>query len=337
MALKIRIKAVSGVDRETKAVRVTGLGLVINMGLTLFKYVAGFLGHSAAMIADATHSLTDLVTDIVVILGFGIVRKPADETHDYGHGKVEALLAGVCGITLLAAGVGIFWSGTHSIWHFYMGEPIERPGRIAFIAAVLSVVSKEWLYRYTIAWGRKLNSSAVIAKAWDHRSDAFSSIGTTLGIGGALFLGEKARSLDPLAAVIVSFFIVKAAIPILKECTDELLEASLSDEREKELETLILSVEGVRGTHKLRTRKIGHVIALDVHILMDDSLSLFEAHEISDQVERLLREAFGNGNYINLHMEPLSYYDKPGKRTEKQAAGTGKESRKAEAPLDFFP
>ena len=298
-------------DRETRAVRVTWIGLFINTGLTLFKYAAGFMGNSAAMIADATHSLTDLATDIVVILGFRIIRKPADETHDYGHGKVEALLAGLCGITLIAAGVGIFWSGTHAIWHFFTGEPIERPGMIAFVAAILSVVSKEWLYRYTIDWGKKLDSSAVIAKAWDHRSDAYSSIGTTLGIGGAVFLGERARILDPLAAVVVSFFIIKAAVPILKECMDELLEASLSGEREMELQNLIMSVEGIRGTHKLRTRKIGPVIAVDVHILMDESLSLYEAHEISDRVEHLLRETFGHGTYIYLHMEPLSYYAVP--------------------------
>jgi len=305
---------VSGVNRETQAVRVTWLGLFVNTGLTLFKDAAGFMGHSAAMIADATHSLTDLATDIVVILGFRIIRKPADDTHDYGHGKVEALLAGLCGITLIAAGVGIFWSGTHTIWHFFTGEPIERPGLIAFVAAILSVVSKEWLYRYTIGWGRKLNSNAVIAKAWDHRSDAFSSIGTTLGIGGAVFLGEKARILDPLAAVIVSFFIIKAAVPILKECMDELLEASLSGEQEMELHELIMSVEGVRGTHKLRTRKIGPVIAIDVHILMDESLSLVEAHDISARVEHLLRENFGSGTYISLHMEPVSYYAAAGAR-----------------------
>ncbi|MFA0888495.1 MAG: cation diffusion facilitator family transporter [Synergistales bacterium] len=295
-------------DRETQAVRVTWIGLAVNTVLTLFKYVAGFLGGSAAMIADATHSLTDLVTDIVVILGFRIVRKPADETHDYGHGKVEALLAGLCGITLIAAGFGIFWSGTHAIWHHFTGQEIGRPGMIAFVAAIISVVSKEWLYRYTIVWGRKLNSNAVIAKAWDHRSDAFSSIGTTLGIGGALFLGEPARILDPMAAVIVSVFIVRAAIPILKECMDELLEASLCEEHEKVLENLILSVEGIRGTHKLRTRKIGPVIAIDVHILMDESLSLVEAHEISTRVEHLLRDNLGTGTYISLHMEPVSYY-----------------------------
>jgi len=314
-------------DRETRAVRVTWIGLVINLVLTLFKYAAGFLGGSAAMIADATHSLTDLVTDIVVILGFRIVRKPADETHDYGHGKVEALLAGVCGITLIAAGIGIFWSGTHTIWHFFTGEPIERPGLVALVAAVLSVSSKEWLYRYTIKWGRKLNSNAVIAKAWDHRSDAFSSIGTTLGIGGAIFLGEKARILDPLAAVIVSFFIIKAALPILKECMDELLEASLPEESERELENLIMSVEGIRGTHKLRTRKIGPVIAVDIHILMDESLSLYEAHEISDKVEKLLRDTFGSGTYISLHMEPVSYYSVPATHQEAETTAPEPEER----------
>ncbi len=323
-------------DREARAMRVTWLGLVVNTILTLFKYAAGLMGNSAAMIADATHSLTDLVTDIVVILGFRIVRKPADDTHDYGHGKVEALLAGLCGITLIAAGIGIFWSGAHAIWHFYRGEPIDRPGLVAFIAAVLSVVSKEWLYRYTAAWGRKLNSSAVIAKAWDHRSDAFSSIGTTLGIEEPFSWGKSPDS-RPSCRGHREFFHHQGRLPILKECMDELLEASLPEERERELENLIMSVEGIRGTHKLRTRKIGPVIAVDIHVLMDESLSLYEAHEISDSVERLLRETFGHGTYISLHMEPVSYYDKPGTRTENQVAGTGNEIRKADAPSDSFP
>ncbi len=314
-------------DRETRAARVTWLGFFVNLFLTLFKYAAGFMGHSAAMVADATHSLTDLATDIVVILGFRIVRKPADETHDYGHGKVEALLAGLCGITLIAAGVGIFWAGAREICRTFQGAQIEKPGMIAFIAALLSVVSKEWLYRYTIAWGRELNSSAVVAKAWDHRSDAFSSIGTTLGIGGAIFLGEKWRILDPIAAVIVSYFIVKAALPIMKECLDELLEASLPEEREKELENMILSVDGIRGAHKLRTRKIGPVIAVDVHVLMDESLSLVEAHEITDRVERLLRKAFGSGTYISLHMEPVSYYASPVRQPDSKPAASEPEEK----------
>ena len=296
-------------ERNGQAQRVTKLGLWINLLLTAFKYFAGFWGRSGAMVADATHSLSDLITDVVVLLGLSVSGKPADISHPYGHGKVEALLAAVCGISLVLAGGGIFWSGADRVIEVLRGEEIEEPGMLPLIAAFLSVTVKEWLYRYTIVWGRNLDSSALIAKAWDHRSDALSSVGTLVGIGGAIFLGERWRVLDPIAAVIVSFFILRVALSIMRDSLDELIETALPDELEGKLRTLILSVAGVLAYHKLKTRRIGSAIAVDVHIQMDGDLSLTDAHDISRQVELKLWETFGRGTHISLHMEPLG---KPG-------------------------
>ncbi len=293
-------------DRMKKARAVTLTGLVLNLVLTALKYAAGFLGASAAMIADATHSLSDLLTDAVVFFGLEAASKPADSSHPYGHGKIEAILAALCGFSLLLAGGGIFLSGMKNVADFFRGASLPRPGAIALAAALLSVLSKELLYRYTIVWGRRLESSALIAKAWDHRSDAFSSIGTLAGISGAYFLGDRWSVLDPLAAVIVTYFIAKAALPILRDSLDELIEASLPDELEERLRKAILSVEQVESFHKLKTRRIGSAIAVDVHIQMDGKLSLTEAHDISRRVEDELWRLFGGETHISLHMEPRS-------------------------------
>ena len=294
------------VDRMKKARSVTLTGLVVNLVLTALKYAAGFLGSSAAMIADATHSLSDLLTDAVVFFGLEAASKPPDSSHPYGHGKIEAILAAVCGFSLLLAGGGIFLSGMKNVVAFFSGSALPRPGGIALAAALVSVLSKEIMYRYTIVWGRRLESSALIAKAWDHRSDAFSSIGTLAGISGAYFLGERWSVLDPLAAVIVTYFIARAALPILRDSLDELIEASLPDELEDRLRKAILSVDQVESFHKLKTRRIGSAIAVDVHIQMDGKLSLTEAHDVSRHVEDELWRLFGGETHISLHMEPRS-------------------------------
>jgi len=294
-------------ERNNEARRITFLGLVVNIFLTAGKYLAGYFGRSSAMIADATHSLSDLLTDFVVYFGLFAAGKPADSRHPYGHGKIEAILSAVCGISLLLAAGGIFYSGAARIWTLLFRDTvIPGPGISALIAAGVSVVLKEWLFRYTIEGGRRLQSSALIAKAWDHRSDALSSVGTLAGIGGALFGGERWQVLDPLAALVVSVFIVTAALPILRDSLDELIEAALPRELENKLQSAIVSVPGVRSFHKLKTRRIGSSIAVDVHIQMNGALSLDEAHEISRRVEREIWDLFGRDAQISLHMEPLS-------------------------------
>jgi|LSQX01.1.fsa_nt_gb cation diffusion facilitator family transporter len=291
-------------ERGSEARSVVFLGLTVNFFLTGLKYSAGFLGRSSAMIADATHSLSDLLTDLVVYFGLSVAEKPPDARHPYGHGKVEAVLAAICGISLLLAAGGIFYSGVATIFRILRGAGIDRPGVFPLAAAVVSLGIKEWLFRYTISKGRRLESSALIAKAWDHRSDALSSLGTLVGIGGAFFGGEKMRFLDPLAAVTVSVFIVRAALPILRDSLDELIESSLPGELEKQLQSDIVSVPGVNSFHKLKTRRIGSSIAVDVHLQMNGSLSLTEAHDISRKVEEAIWNRFGDEAQISLHMEP---------------------------------
>ena len=291
--------------REKDIYRVTIIGSIVNLLLLIFKFLAGIFGHSAAMIADAVHSLSDFITDIIVILFVRISAKPADSTHRYGHGKFETLASAIIGCILLGVGVGIFVSGVRSIVGVYRGEVLVAPSMLALIAAVVSIAFKEGLYQYTVYKGRRLNSQVVVANAWHHRSDAFSSIATLLGIGGAIFGGEKWRVLDPIVAMVVSAFIIKAAISILKMSLDELLEHSLPKEVEQEIRQIILSVEGVSSPHHLRTRRVGSNYAIEVHIRMDGALSLHDAHQITSIVEDGLKKHFGENTIVTIHTEPI--------------------------------
>lgn len=291
--------------REKGIYRVTIVGSVVNFLLLVFKFFAGIMGHSAAMLADAVHSLSDFITDIIVIVFVRISSKPEDEGHDYGHGKYETLATAIIGIFLLFVGFGILWNGASSIYHFLRGGSLQEPGMLALIAAVVSIVLKEALYQYTVFQGKKLNSQAVVANAWHHRSDALSSIGTAIGIGGAILLGDRWRVLDPLAAVIVSFFIMKVAIQLLIPCVDELLEKSLPADVENKIQETILSFPGVSSPHHLRTRRIGNYYAIEVHVRMDGRISLEEAHHTATAIENKLKELFGKNTHVGIHLEPI--------------------------------
>lgn len=292
--------------RKKEIMKVTLLGSVCNFILLVFKFVAGILGHSSAMIADAVHSLTDFVTDIIVLLFVNISSKPKDEGHDYGHGKYETLATSIIGIVLLCVGVGLFWEGMNKIIGFYFrGEALESPGMIALVAALISIIVKEGLYQYTVIVGKRQNSQAVIANAWHHRSDAFSSIGTALGIGGAILLGDNWRVLDPLAAVIVSVFIVKVAFQLVIPAINDLLEISLPKEVEEEILSVILETSAVKNPHNLRTRRIGNDFAIEVHIRVDGNTTVTRAHELMCEIEKRLRDRFGSGTHIALHVEPI--------------------------------
>ena len=289
------------VAREKGIYRVTIVGSVVNFLLLLFKFFAGIVGHSAAMLADAVHSLSDFVTDIIVIVFVRISSKPEDEGHDYGHGKYETLATAIIGIVLLFVGFGIFWNGASSIYRFLHGGSLQEPGMLALIAALVSIAFKEALYRYTVFRGKKLNSRAVVANAWHHRSDALSSI----GIGGAILLGNHWRVLDPIAAVVVSFFIMKVAVKLLIPCVDELLEKSLPADVENEIQRIILSFPGVSSPHHLRTRRIGNHYAIEVHVRMDGKITLEEAHRTATAIENTLKEQFGEGTHVGIHVEPV--------------------------------
>lgn len=291
-------------SREKEIYKVTLCGGAVNLLLLVFKFVAGITAHSSAMIADAVHSLSDFVTDIVVIAFVRISGKPQDEDHEYGHGKYETFATALIGAALLFVGVGIFADSASGIVGFMRGERLEAPGMLAFVAALVSVLSKEAVYRYTVIKGRRLNSKAVIANAWHHRSDALSSIGTMAGIGGAIFLGDSWRVLDPLAALVVSLFVIRVAWQLVKPSIDELLEKSLPKEMEDTITAVILSFKGVRSPHHLRTRYIGNTIAIEVHIRLDGSMTLNEAHDITKGIEAALKEKFGERTHIGIHMEP---------------------------------
>lgn len=291
--------------RERGIYRVTLVGSVANLLLLIFKFVAGIVGHSAAMLADAVHSLSDFVTDIIVLVFVRISSKPEDEGHDYGHGKYETLATAIIGIILVLVGFGIFWNGVQSIWSFLQGESLSEPGMLALVAAVVSIVVKELLYQYTVLRGKSLNSQAVVANAWHHRSDALSSIGTAVGIGGAILLGPAWRVLDPIAAVVVSGFIMKVAVQLLIPCLDELLEKSLPAEVENKIVETILSFPGVSSPHHLRTRRIGSNYAIEVHVRMDGRISLEEAHHTATQIELKLKELFGKNTHVGIHVEPV--------------------------------
>ncbi|AAM31474.1 cation diffusion facilitator family transporter [Methanosarcina mazei] len=296
-------------SRYSQAVHVTKVSVVSNILLTFFKFFAGIVGNSSAMIADAVHSTSDFMTDIAVIAGLKVARKPGDSTHNYGHGKIETLSAAFIGLVLIAVAFGIFWGGLEKVIAFYHGEMLPAPSGIALSAAVLSIVTKEWLFRYTIVYARGLRSDALTANAWHHRSDALSSIGTMIGIGGAVLLGGRWAVLDPIAAVILSFFVFRVAVEISYKNLNELLEASLDSTTYKSIEEILISTEGVLGFHELKTRKIGNAMAADVHIEVDRNLNIVDAHEISVKVEDRLKEVCGKNGYFSIHVEPCPEHE----------------------------
>lgn len=284
--------------------KITLVGSVVNLLLVIIKFIGGTIGRSSALLADAVHSLSDFLTDIIVIVFVRIAGKPQDETHDYGHGKYETLATIIIGLILLFVGIKLCVDNALLISRAVRGEVLPRPEIIALIVAAISIVAKEALYHYSVIRGRSINSKALVANAWHHRSDALSSIGTLVGIAGAMFLGERWRILDPIAAVVISALIIKVAVQIMKPCVDELLERSLPPETEREISNIMLSTPGVRAMHHLRTRRIGNNIAIEAHIKMDGGITLTDAHEIASEVERELRQKYGSETHIGLHMEP---------------------------------
>ena len=292
-------------NREKELTVVTLVGSIGNLVLLAFKFVAGIVGHSAAMVADAVHSLSDFITDLIVLVFVRVGAKPQDDGHDYGHGKFETLATLFVGLALAAAAIGIIVSGAVKFAGWLQGETLQMPGRLALWAAVLSIVVKEVLYRYTIARGRALDSTAVVANAWHHRSDALSSIGAAIGIGGALLLGERWAVLDPLASIVVGAMLIKVAWELVNVSGGELTDSSLDADTEREIEEIICSFPEVSEPHNLRTRRIGSRIAIEAHVRLRGDMSLHEAHSIVSEIEKRLRARFGAQTLVTIHMEPL--------------------------------
>ncbi len=292
-------------NRKRKIYRVTLAGLAVNLVLSLLKLAAGIVGRSGAMTADAVHSFSDLATDIVVIAFARISAKPRDEGHDYGHGKYETLAAILIGLALGAAGAGILASGVQNIRLVINGGELPRPGSIALVAAVVSIAVKEILYRYTVREGRAAGSPSLVANAWHHRSDALSSAGTLVGIACAYFLGPKWRIADPAAALVVAIFIFKVAFDLVRTGLDELLERSLPADVEAEILHIVAADPAVCHPHNLRTRRIGASIAVEVHVRVAGTMTVAQSHLLTVDIERRLRERFGEGTMIAIHVEPL--------------------------------
>lgn len=293
-------------NREKTIYKVTFTGSIVNFLLLVFKFVAGFVGHSSAMIADAVHSLSDFVSDVVVIVLVKISGKPEDADHSYGHGKYETMASVIIGLMLAGVGVGLLYNGIVKSVEILRGAPAEAPNMWALVAAVISIVLKEGLYRYTIAYGRKLNSTALTANAWHHRSDAYTSVATLIGILGAMTLGAKWKVLDPMAAAVVSVFIIVTAWKLMKGGIGELMEKTLPEETQQQIQTIISETPGVKAIGHLRTRRVGPDDAIDVHVKMDGNLTLRQAHDIASEIERRLRAEFGSRTHIGVHMEPYN-------------------------------
>ena len=293
-------------QRIQKANTVTVQGLIINTVLCALKFLAGIMGRSAAMVADAVHSLSDSLTDIVVLASVRLSGRPADKDHAYGHGRFETLATLLIALALAAVGAKILYNGVLAVIHLAEGMPIARPHAIALIMAAVSIAVKEWLYRYTLHAAKLTDSRLLEANAWHHRSDAMSSIGTLLGISGAYFLGNKWTVLDPLAAIVVSFFIFQTAWQIFKDSISELLEQSLGEQAEEEIAILCKNIPGVQGAHDIKTRKIGNRSAIEMHVYLADDLTLLAAHAITEQMEEQLLKRFGAETFITIHPEPVS-------------------------------
>lgn len=292
-------------SEKQKIYTTTIIGSIANFLLVLLKFVAGFIGNSAAMIADAVHSLSDFVTDVIVIVFVRFAHKPKDELYAYGYGKYETLATAIIGVLLFIVGSGILWDGGWKIYHYFADGTLPEPHIIAFYMALVSIVVKELLYRYTAAVGRAVKSQVVVANAWHHRSDAMSSIGTAVGIGGAIFFGDGFEILDPIAAIVVSVFIMKVAIQLIIPSLGELLEKSLPEDVQEQIRQIILSYPGVSEPHHLRTRRIGNTYAIDVHLRMDGDMPLRIAHDHVSAIERKIRAAFGMQTHISIHLEPV--------------------------------
>ena len=291
-------------SREREIYKVTLAGSVGNMALLTFKFVAAVLGHSSAMMADAIHSLSDFITDLVVLVFVRLSAKPQDQSHDYGHGKFETFATFIIGLALVVAAVGIIVAAVLKVVRWAQGATLEAPGILALWAALLSILVKEVLFRYTAIRGKALESQALVANAWHHRSDALSSIGAAAGIGGAILLGSRWTVLDPVASILVGLMLMKVAYDLLKASVDELTECSLPEGMEQEIAAIIDSFPGITEPHNLRTRRIGNRIAIEAHVRMDGNMPLREAHDCASAIERKLKERFGPATHTSIHMEP---------------------------------
>ena len=276
-------------NREKRIMKVTLAGLVVNVILSAGKIAAGVFGRSAAMVADGVHSLSDLLSDIVVLVFVRVSSRGRDKDHEFGHGKFETLATLIVSLILIVVAAQMMVSGLKSIMEVLHGGTIPRPGYVALAAAAV---------------GKAVDSPAVVANAWHHRSDAFSSIGSLVGIAGAIFLGDRWVILDPLVCCCISIAILVVAVKMAGPSLKELMDASLPEDVEKEIVALAMSVDGVRNVHELKTRRNGISIIIEAHMVVDPNITVEKAHDIVTAVEDVLRRRYGDGTQISIHIEP---------------------------------
>ena len=282
------------------AMRVSTVSIVVNIALSVLKLLAGIVAHSGAMISDAVHSASDVFSTIVVIIGVHAASKEADEEHPYGHERMECVAAIILAVVLFATGAAIGYSGLNQLRDGNY-KNIAVPGVLALVAAIVSIVTKEWMYWYTVIAAKKINSGALKADAWHHRSDALSSIGALIGIGSAR-MGYP--FMDSVASVVICVFIIKAAYDIFKDAIDKMLDTSCDKDTVKKLRKVIQSQEGVLGISKLATRIFGSKIYVDVEIEADGNIRLKDAHDIAENVHDAIEHKFENVKHCMVHVNP---------------------------------
>jgi len=290
-------------QRNHREKRCTLVGMSCDVCLSALKIGAGLLGHSSAMLADGIHSISDFVTDTLVYAFVRLSGRGIDEQYRYGRGKFETLAAFLISIILVVVALGLLVEGAGDVWAAMQGQVLERPDTIALAVGLIAIVVKEGLYRFTRHESHATSSTALGAYAWHHRADALSTAATLLGVAGAMFLGERWRVLDPLAAIAVSVLILVLAYRLGRPAVEELLEVSLPHEEVERIGDIVSGVEGVKAFHNLRTRRNGQLRVVDMHIKVDGTLNVVQSHNITRQIESRLREALGNV-MTNIHVEP---------------------------------
>lgn len=286
-------------DPVKLAVRVSVVTLVVNFILSLLKFAAGLIAGSSALVSDAVHSASDVLSTLVVIVGVRLASKNSDSLHPYGHERFECVAALLLSFMLALTGFGIGFSGVKTA---VFGKELPVPSALALVAAVASIVIKEWMYRYTIKAAKALKSDALTADAWHHRSDSLSSIGSFVGVLGAR-LGAPA--LDPVASVVISLFVLKAAFEIFKDCVDKMIDRSCDEDTVAQMRKAILACDGVIAINGLRTRLFGPRVYVDVEICCNGELTLFDAHDIARCVHDNIERQFPQVKHCMVHVDPI--------------------------------
>jgi cation diffusion facilitator family transporter len=294
-----KLPADRNAQNATEVRRVTWIGLAVNVFLSALKFIVGFLGSSQAVVADAVHSLSDMGTDFAVLLGVKFWSAPADESHPYGHRRIETIVTGAIGIALALAALGIGYNSLATIRDVHL----KQPGWIAIAGSLLAIILKETLYRWTVTVGKRTKSSAVVANAWHHRSDALSSVPVVIAVTVAV-INPKLAFIDHIGALVVSIFILKVSWDIIYPSLSELADLGAPQKSREKIRSIAMGINGVKSVHGIRTRRLGSGLHVDLHILVDGEMTVSMGHDISAAVKSALIEKGPNILDAVVHLEP---------------------------------